>query len=204
MTITHLVISAIILGLTAALSPGPLLTLLLAETIRSGVKAGFKIAISPLITDAPIIIVIWRLSIHLAEFTRIGGVIAIIGSIYLFYLGCETLLVTAVRMPSSSSSSSIKKGILVNLLNPHPYLFWFTVGVPLLIHSHSIHKLLPALFLLIFYIFLIGIKILIVFVISRVRNLLDSTLYLLIIRILGIILLAFAIIFLRYGIKSIF
>ena len=56
-----------LLGLSAGLSPGPLLTLVVSETFRHDFKAGIKVAISPLITDLPIIlltvIILDRLSV---------------------------------------------------------------------------------------------------------------------------------------------
>ena len=45
-----------LLGLSAGLSPGPLLTLLVTETLRHNSKAGINVAISPIITDLPIIL----------------------------------------------------------------------------------------------------------------------------------------------------
>ncbi|MCD6225405.1 MAG: hypothetical protein J7K32_07820 [Deltaproteobacteria bacterium] len=44
-----------ILGLSAGLIPGPLLTLVISETLRHNIKAGIKIAVAPLLTDLPII-----------------------------------------------------------------------------------------------------------------------------------------------------
>lgn len=44
------------LGLSAGFSPGPLLTLVLTETLHHGVKAGIRVALAPMITDAPIIV----------------------------------------------------------------------------------------------------------------------------------------------------
>jgi len=41
----------IILGLVAGLSPGPMLALVIAETLKFGKEEGFKVAVSPLITD---------------------------------------------------------------------------------------------------------------------------------------------------------
>ena len=45
------------LGLAAGISPGPLLTLVISTTLERGFRAGTRIAIAPLITDAPIIVV---------------------------------------------------------------------------------------------------------------------------------------------------
>jgi hypothetical protein len=45
------------LGLSCGLAPGPLLALLLAQTLRHGPREGCKIALTPLVADAPIILV---------------------------------------------------------------------------------------------------------------------------------------------------
>ena len=47
--------SGLILGLAAGVSPGPLLTLIVQQTVRHGVREGVKVAAVPLITDVPIV-----------------------------------------------------------------------------------------------------------------------------------------------------
>ena len=46
----------LLLGLSSGISPGPLLTLVIAETLRYGLGAGIRVAITPFITDLPIIL----------------------------------------------------------------------------------------------------------------------------------------------------
>ena len=46
---------ALVLGLGAGLTPGPLLGLVINETLRSGWRAGVLVAIAPLIADTLII-----------------------------------------------------------------------------------------------------------------------------------------------------
>ncbi len=50
-----ILLSGIGLGLSAGISPGPILTLAISYTLQHGLKEGIKIAIVPLITDLPII-----------------------------------------------------------------------------------------------------------------------------------------------------
>ena len=49
--------SGILLGLSCGLVPGPLLALVLMQTMQHGAREGCKVALVPLITDAPIILV---------------------------------------------------------------------------------------------------------------------------------------------------
>ncbi|MES9860524.1 MAG: hypothetical protein ABW157_19515 [Candidatus Thiodiazotropha sp. LLP2] len=48
--------AGIVLGLSAGFSPGPLLTLVISETLQHDIRAGIKVAVAPIITDLPIII----------------------------------------------------------------------------------------------------------------------------------------------------
>ena len=52
-----------ILGASAGVAPGPLLTLVVAETLKHNIKEGIKVSLAPIITDMPIII----LSLFLLE-----------------------------------------------------------------------------------------------------------------------------------------
>ena len=33
--------------------------------------------------------------------------------------------------------ASLAKGVSLNFLNPNPYLFWLTIGTPLLLEAHT-------------------------------------------------------------------
>ena len=50
------VLAGLAFGSAGGFTPGPTITLVISQTLRHGVREGFKIAISPLITDAPIIL----------------------------------------------------------------------------------------------------------------------------------------------------
>ena len=50
-------LTGVLLGLSGGLAPGPLLTLVVAETLRHGVRAGIGVALVPLLTDMPIVLV---------------------------------------------------------------------------------------------------------------------------------------------------
>ena len=60
--------SGAFLGLSCGLAPGPLLALLLAQTLRHGPGEGCKVALAPLFTDAPIIVATLVLAVLLVLF----------------------------------------------------------------------------------------------------------------------------------------
>ncbi len=52
----ELVLIGLGLGLAAGVSPGPLLTLVVSSTLARGFGAGLRVALAPVLTDAPIIV----------------------------------------------------------------------------------------------------------------------------------------------------
>lgn len=74
--------SGAILGLSAGLAPGPLLALVITQTLKHSVKEGMRVALAPLVTDAPIIILSLLLLSELKESNRLLGLISLIGGVY--------------------------------------------------------------------------------------------------------------------------
>lgn len=189
-----------ILGLSAGLAPGPLLALVISETLRHDIRSGIKVALAPLLTDLPIIAVTLFSLIKLARFQPALGVISVIGACFILYLGVQNLKTTGVHLESGASTlKSLQKGILVNLLSPHPYLFWITVGGPVFIRAMKQSLPNALAFVVGFYIFLVGSKILLALAAGRSRALLQGGRYVFVMRLLGFILILLAGFLLRDG-----
>ncbi|WP_220204887.1 hypothetical protein [Reticulibacter mediterranei] len=68
--------------------------------------------------------------------------------------------------------------ITTNVFNPHPYLFWATVGTTLLLQGFASYGIgVPISFLAAFYVLLVGMKMLIVFLLNWGRNWLRGKVY---------------------------
>jgi threonine/homoserine/homoserine lactone efflux protein len=100
---------------------------------------------------------------------------------------------------SHSKISSIKKGVLTNLLSPNPYIFWLTIGAPLLVSALQLSLLAGVLFILIFYILLVGFKLLLALFTDQVKSFFASKSFLYIIRTLGIVIIGFGVYLLYQG-----
>ena len=197
----HFLTVGALLGLSAGVSPGPLLTLVLTQTIKHHKTEGIKVAMSPLITDLPIILLALFLFSRIAQFETALGIISIVGGAFVAYLGVESIKTKGLNLDlQDSKSESIKKGIIANFLSPSPYLFWATVGTPLIIKAFGVSLLTAVLFLTAFYTLLIGSKIAIAIVVSRTKVFIGQNTYTLIMQILGIVLLLFSILFFYDGI----
>ncbi len=194
--------SGLTLGLTAGITPGPLMALVISETLKHGPKEGSKVASAPLITDGSIIILTALLLTKLASFKPALGILSLLGSGYIVYLAYENFTMQEVNFAESSSApKSIKKGITTNLLNPHPYIFWITVGTPTIIRGFNINLVTGSGFIISFFTAMIGIKLIIAQLVGRSKKFLQQNWYLYTMKVLGGILLIFAALLCKEGIK---
>jgi threonine/homoserine/homoserine lactone efflux protein len=115
-------------GLAAGLSPGPLLALVVAQTVRHGTREGLKVAAAPLITDAPIVIGSVLVLSQLSSSDGILGLIALAGGLFVAYLAVESIRTTHIAAADGTEPRSWRQGAMANALSPHPYLFWTPWG----------------------------------------------------------------------------
>jgi len=200
METSSLFTSGLVLGLSAGLSPGPLMTLVITETFKRGIPAGVRIAAAPLITDPPIIAGSVLLLAALAQAMLLVGAIAILGGFYILWLGYENIRFNGAFVDTGASTApQLRKGVIANLLNPNPYVFWLGVGGPLILKTTHNGWSDAALFLFLFYGCLVGSKLIVALAVGRSRQFLQSKTYIRIIRSLGIVLVAFAGLFFKEG-----
>jgi len=160
------ILLAFSLGLSGGISPGPMLVLVLSQTIQYGLKEGLKVTLGPLISDAPIIIAAYfftnQIPVSFLYWLYLPG------GMYLIYMAKHSWQINFDSMDVTKPvANSIKKGVITNILNPAPYLFWLTIGAPIIIRQ-SASKM--SVFFLAFYSALLGTKVLIAYLISIGRN----------------------------------
>jgi len=196
------IISGIVFGLGGGLTPGPLMTLVITETLKHGTKEGLKVALVPLITDLPVVLLSIFLLSRISEINMIIGIISLMGAVFLVYLGSESFTFNGIEIDSSHfKPQSLKKGIIANIFNPAPILFWISVGAPTVLKAYDVSLAASIFFIFFMYFFLVGSKLFTAMLVGKSRHLLSSRYYKLIIKILGVILFTFAILFLIDGLK---
>ncbi|MEK8015660.1 MAG: LysE family transporter [Candidatus Parabeggiatoa sp.] len=199
---TDFITIGIVLGLSAGLAPGPLLTLVISETLRHDIRSGVRVALSPIFTDLPIIILTLFVLSQLSDFHNILGIISLIGGAVILFMGYESMNPKSPESDfSETEPKSLLKGILANALSPHPYLFWFSVGGPIMSRAINLNIMAPFVFLCSFYVLLIGSKILLAVLVGRTKFFLNGTLYLYTMRLLGLALCILALLLFRDGLK---
>jgi len=184
-----------VLGLSAGFAPGPLLMLVISETLQHNIKSGVKIALAPIITDLPIIILTMFFLSKLSNFHNILGVISLAGGLFISVLAYQSIHTKGIELSIlETGSKSLTKGVLANALNPHPYLFWLSIGAPMMTKAMSLHISALLAFIVSFYTFLVGSKILLAITIGKSKSFLRGKGYIYIMRFLGFVLgvLAFA------------
>jgi threonine/homoserine/homoserine lactone efflux protein len=198
----HFLSIGIILGLSAGLSPGPLLMMVISETLHHGPRSGMKVALAPVITDLPIILITLAILVKVSGYHYVLGIISLAGGVFVLFTGYEAIRTQAVELIlPKEQPRSLQKGVLTNLLSPHPYLFWIGVGAPILTRSLSIGLAPFFAFIGSFYLSLVGAKMVLAIVVGRSKVFLSSRLYLYTMRFLGILLALFAVMLFREGLK---
>jgi threonine/homoserine/homoserine lactone efflux protein len=135
-------VSYLILGITyafaAAVQPGPLQSYLISQTLRKGWKHTLPAACAPLISDGPIIILAMFVLSRIPE--GIINILYFAGGIFLLYLALDAWKAwknfdSEKVMHPASSRTTLQQAVLVNILNPAPYLGWSFVMGPILLKA---------------------------------------------------------------------
>lgn len=189
----ELLIAGVSLGFSAGFSPGPLMVLIISQTMKHGYKEGIKVACAPIITDIPILIVTLSLLSYLSKNSIVLGIISIIGGFYLVYLSYESFKTKGfIENLEIEEPKSFLKGAMVNFLSPNPYIFWITVGGPITLAAYQVNPYSPLLFFASFYIFLVGSKVALAILVGKSRDFITGKPYIYIMRSMGVLLLVFA------------
>lgn len=190
----YFLLTGLALGLNAGLSPGPLTTLILTESLRGGWPAGFRVALAPLLSDSFTIGITLLLIAPLPAWGL--SAITLFGGAFMVWLGWGTIrspgkeaVATTEATAAAGTEGLLLKGFVTNLLNPQPHIFWITMGTPMLKQSFAgLGWAGPAAFAVPFFTLLVGCKLGIAYAVGRGRHLLQGRAYRLALQIAGLAL----------------
>ena len=190
------------LGLGAGLAPGPLLALVIRTALQDGAAAGVRVAFTPLLTDVPIILVAVLLAASLPE--EVLGALGIAGGAFVVWLGIEALRDEPAPAEAAAGAAApqrdVMRGALTNALSPHPWVFWLTVGAPILAQGTAADA---ALFLFAFYLLLIGAKVVLALGVGAGRErLMQGRGYLVLLRASAVLLLVTGVLLAYEGVRT--
>lgn len=122
-------------GFAAGAQPGQLQAYLINRAVAHGWRSTLPAALAPIFSDAPIIALV------LFVLTRVPllflHVLQIAGGVFLLYLAWNTAVAyrAAHEAPPVSARQTLIKAVVLNLLNPNPYLGWSLVMGPLCLEA---------------------------------------------------------------------
>ena len=192
--IGSMVFAGAVLGVVEGVKPGPLLTMVIRETLSRGLRAGVWTASAPIFTDGPLVIVSLLAAGWISTQPTILIAISILGAGYLLKMGieCFSLEPPSPDITDIDLSHSFKRGVLTNLLNPNVYVFWFLIGGPLMASVADRETLAPAAYALTFLVSIIIVKCLIALAFDRTRGNLSHSTYKGVLSVCGIAMIVFA------------
>ncbi|WP_457638873.1 LysE family translocator [Persephonella sp.] len=191
-------VAGITLGVAAGLSPGPLMALLISETVKGHRKNGILVSLSPVITDIPILLVFLYLLEKVKEIEGLISLISLCGSFVLFYFGYKNITLRSVQI-ETDITGSLKKGVLLNILNPYTYIFWFFIGAPYVANAGFLGGIV---FTVSFFAGITGSMIVIAIFIDRLKKFFQSKYYLYLLRFIGVLFFILGFVLLKDSIKQ--
>jgi threonine/homoserine/homoserine lactone efflux protein len=190
----YYLITGLVLGITAGIVPGPLMALLISETLKGNFRNGVLIAITPIITDIPLIILLLFFYKQVLDLNTLIKITSFLGSLALFYYGFKDLFLNKPHINlNENTTKTLKKGIIVNVLNPHAYIFWGLIGVPQILKGSFLEGIL---FLISFFTGISSTMLLIAFITAKSKEFLESKYYIFMIKFSGFTLILFGFYFL--------
>jgi len=117
----------------AAIQPGPLQAYFLSSVVQRGWRRTLPAALAPLLSDGPIIVITLMLLSRVPESFQTAMRAA--GGLLLLYLAWTSYRqwqagVSQDAVQSESAPRTLFQAVMVNLLNPNPYLGWSLVLGP--------------------------------------------------------------------------
>jgi threonine/homoserine/homoserine lactone efflux protein len=163
------------LGVGAGFAPGPLLALVITTALARGFGPALRVAFVPLVSDSVVVLVSVFVVHALPD--RATGLLGVVGGLFVVWLGIEALREMPAEVEAAPGDSAVefRKGVLVNLLSPHPWLFWLTVGGPILVAAWASNPAAAVAFLVAFYAVLVGSKVVIAAAVAGGRRKLSPT-----------------------------
>jgi threonine/homoserine/homoserine lactone efflux protein len=192
--ILTLAVVGVTLGVMEGVKPGLLLTVVIRETLSGGFRAGVRAAAAPLFTDGPMIVASLLAAGWIATQPAVLLLISVLGALFLVKMGVECFSIEPpeVELSDTSTSGSLRRGVLTNLLNPNVYAFWFLIGGPLMASAAVEEPLAPVAYALAFIFTLVMAKVTIAWMFDRSRGQLSVQGYRIALGVCGIAMLGFA------------
>ena len=168
----------LIFGITyafaAAIQPGPFQTFIISKTLENGWKHTLPAAFAPVLSDGPIIVLVLFILTNIPplflRFLQIGGGLFLL---YLVYSSFRSFLnFEKLKKPEENKTdSTLLKAVLVNIINPAPYIGWSLIMGPMFIKGYRESAINGIVLIAAFYITIVISQAGIILLFGLARNL---------------------------------
>lgn len=136
MSFLAFLLQAVLISLSGVLAPGPVTTLVVAKGNESP-HAGALVAVGHGIVEFPLMIGVFYGVGHLLELPDARAVIALVGGLFLLWMGVDMLRSVGQQTIEAQNSghSPVVAGLLLTVGNPYFLVWWATVGAALILRS---------------------------------------------------------------------
>jgi len=142
MNLAHLVFGAFIVGLSGAMSPGPVMAATVTESLRRGARAGPQIVAGHALLEMALVAAILVGFDRWLRLESLRTMLWIIGGTILLWMATRMAMdLRAGRVltaphghptPPPSSVHPVVLGVVLSLSNPYWILWWATIGLAML------------------------------------------------------------------------
>lgn len=178
----ELLLLGLTLGAGAGISPGPLLVLVITSALRGGWRAGVLASLAPLVSDAIVVAGVLLALQRLPD--RALPLLAVAGGLFLLWTAWHTIresggasLEVSAQEQRRVGRQALWQAGLLNLLSPHPWLFWATVLGPLTLKSWREDSAGALWLVLGFYVALVAAKAVVALAVASGRHRLGDRAY---------------------------
>ena len=198
--IIEFAIIVIVISASGVMSPGPLFAANITYGLKSGTKAGIKIAIGHSLVEFPLVILLGIGILSMEIFPEFRTIISILGAITLFvfaFIQIKSTLKKNEKSETKLKQGPIITGVVLSALNPFFIIWWLTIGLKLISDAMAIWAFVGILIVFVLHVWMdfvwLGST---AFLISKSKKIISNTNYKIIMLALSAILIYFGITFL--------
>ena len=173
MSLFTILLEIFLLGVVGGAVPGPIMTSVFAETLRSGFSKSLSVVFRALVAES-IVALFVLLSFSFLDLPEyVFQVISLVGAVVLVWLALQVWKISAVE-GETKEVFLFPRIFILTILNGGFWIFWITVAVP---RAFSLDALIPFgkfLFLLVFELGWFAAMLSFGFIFSRFRELLQK------------------------------
>jgi threonine/homoserine/homoserine lactone efflux protein len=147
--IFEIFIGSMVVAFSGALTPGPMLTLVISSVSKKGFWTSFFIVLGHSLLELLVVICFFMGLLKFLDNPLITKTIGILGGVFLLYIGIDIIISifkkktiidfkSALKQKTINRKSTINvvfQGILISLTNPYWFIWWISIGAAFLLKS---------------------------------------------------------------------